>query len=155
GLPVSFTATPTNGGPSPSYQWKRNGSNVGTNSAIYTDPVSQTGTTISVEMISNAPCATGTPVFSNVITESVSPSVVPGININTIPPTTLCAGSPITFISNITGGGSNPKYLWYRNGLLLPNDTLSNYIDAALQNGDTVQAVLISSEGCPTTPLTY
>ena len=61
--PVTFTATPTNGGSSPSYQWKNGGVNVGTNSATYIANSLANGSQISVVMTSNATCAS--PVTCN------------------------------------------------------------------------------------------
>ena len=56
---VTFTAAPSNGGTSPTYQWQRNGINVGANSASYTSSGAfMNGETISVILISNALCAT-------------------------------------------------------------------------------------------------
>src|SRR5206468_1030563 len=37
GTPVTFTATPSNAGNSPTYQWRKNSTAVGSNSSTYTD----------------------------------------------------------------------------------------------------------------------
>jgi len=67
GDPVTFTATPTNGGSSPTYQWKVNGVNQGTNSPTfnYTPAI---GEQILCVMTSNATCVTGSPVTSTSLT---------------------------------------------------------------------------------------
>lgn len=66
GTTVTFTATPSNGGVNPSYQWKVNGINVGTNSTIYTyNPLNNDS--IRCIMTSNLACVTGNPASSNKI----------------------------------------------------------------------------------------
>ncbi|SDW02774.1 Ig-like domain-containing protein [Flavobacterium degerlachei] len=58
GTSVTYTATPTNGGTSPAYQWKVNGTNVGTNSPTYTyTPVN--GDQVSVVLTSSDACVSG------------------------------------------------------------------------------------------------
>lgn len=65
---VTFTATPVNGGTSPSYQWIVNGVNVGTNSSLYTYTPA-TGDSIRCKVTSNYPCITGSnPATSNKLT---------------------------------------------------------------------------------------
>ncbi|MBK7139384.1 MAG: hypothetical protein IPH74_10275 [Bacteroidetes bacterium] len=61
GTNVSFTATPTNGGAAPVYQWKLNGANVGSNSATYSSTAFVNGDIIICELTSNAVCPTGNP----------------------------------------------------------------------------------------------
>ena len=73
GTPVTFTATPINGGTLPSYQWKKNNANVGMNSPTYTDATLADGDVITVEMTSSDPCASPTAATSNAITMTVIP----------------------------------------------------------------------------------
>ena len=71
GTSVTFTATPTNGGSGPSYQWKLNGSNVGTNSATYSNSGLANGNIVSCVMTSNASCASPTTATSNSVSMTV------------------------------------------------------------------------------------
>lgn len=86
GTPVTFTATITNGGTAPILQWKKNGINVGINSATYTDFSIDTADVVTCSLLSNALCAFPDSVVSNEITMTV---VVP-------PPPCLV---PVTLIS--------------------------------------------------------
>lgn len=68
--PVTFTAIPVNGGPSPTYQWNVNGISQGSNSPLFTyTPLN--GDRISVSLTSSLPCASGNPATSNIIAISV------------------------------------------------------------------------------------
>ena len=71
GTSVTFTATPTNGGTTPSYQWKVNGISVGTNNSTYTY-VPLNNDAISCVLTSNVPCATGNPATSGLVTMIVN-----------------------------------------------------------------------------------
>jgi len=68
GTSVTFTATPTNGGSTPAYQWKKNGNNVGTNSVTYTDAALANGDIITCMLTSNDPCASPVTATSSAIT---------------------------------------------------------------------------------------
>jgi PKD repeat protein len=73
GASVTFTATPTNGGTAPVYQWQVNGSNVGTNSPTYVTTGLTNGQIVTCIMTSNLPGVTGSPATSNAITMTVNP----------------------------------------------------------------------------------
>ncbi|WP_439881406.1 T9SS type A sorting domain-containing protein [Pontibacter sp. MBLB2868] len=89
GTSVTFTATPTNGGGSPTYQWKVNSTNAGTNSAIFTSSTLVNGDKVSVVMTSNAtPCLTGSPATSSEVTMTVN--ALTGATSFTSGPTTVC-----------------------------------------------------------------
>jgi hypothetical protein len=150
GTEVTFTATPTNGGNAPSYQWKLNGNNVGTNSAIYQNPSLQNGDSIRVMMTSSLGCVSQPTVPSNNIAISVGQTVTPSVSI-TASATNICPGSLVTFTATPTNGG-NPHYQWRVNGNSVGNDS-PTYQSSSLQNGDSVVVYMGSSLTCATQQL--
>ncbi|MFM2224915.1 MAG: hypothetical protein RJA07_1117 [Bacteroidota bacterium] len=73
---ISFTATPTNGGLTPTYQWQKNGINVGSNNATYNSNSILNGDIITCLMTSSLSCINSgsNPSTSNSITIHVLPS---------------------------------------------------------------------------------
>ena len=147
GTSVTFTATPTNGGTTPSYQWKLNGVNVGTGGTTYTNAALANGNTITCVMTSNATCATTTTATSNTITMVVNATVVPAVAIAANPGNTICSGTSVTFTATPTNGGTTPAYQWKLNGVNVTGSG-ATYTNAGLLNGDIVTVVMTSNLGC-------
>ena len=142
-----FTAIPINGGSSPSFQWKKNGNNVGTNSSTYSDNTLANSDIISCVMTSNATCTSTSVATSNVLTMSVNPVIIPSLVITT-PSQTICSSASVTFTASPTNGGT-PTYQWKKNGLNVGTSTAS-YIDASLLNSDVVSCNMTSTAICAT-----
>ncbi|MBX7225633.1 MAG: PKD domain-containing protein [Chitinophagales bacterium] len=147
GNPVTFTATPVNGGSAPTYQWKKNGVNVGSNSATYSPATINNGDQIQVVMTSNSACVTGSPATSNTITMTVTASVAVSnsIAVNSNP---ICAGTNVTFTATPGNGGASPTFQWYLNNN--PVGTNSTTYSITPANGDKIKCQLTSSSGCAT-----
>ena len=145
GASVTFTATPTNGGTSPSYQWKKNGSNVGTNSSTYSYAPANNDV-ITCILTSNASCATGSPATSNSITMMVN-STVP-VSLSVSPSANpICSGSSVTMTATPTNGGTSPAYQWKKNGINAgTNSSTYSYIPT---NNDIITCTLTSNASCP------
>ena len=153
GSSVTFTATPTNGGSNPSYQWKVNGGNVGTNSPTYTTTTLTNGQIVTCVMTSNLACAVPTTATSNAITMTINPVVVPSVSIViTSGSNPCCAGTSVTFTATPTNGGTTPSYQWKVNGGNVGTNS-STYTTTTLANGDIVTCVMTSNATCanPTT----
>ncbi len=147
---VTFTATGTNPGTNPAYQWQVNGVNVGTNSSTFTPSSITNSSNITCIMTSNAACATSVTATSTAINMQVTSSVTPALVIASNS-TTLCAGATATFTSTPTNGGTSPTYQWKLNGNNV--STNSTYSSNALVTGDVITCILTSSSSCasPTT----
>ncbi|MBL0105205.1 MAG: T9SS type A sorting domain-containing protein [Bacteroidetes bacterium] len=149
GTNVTFTASPTNGGTTPSYQWKLNGSNVGTNSATYSNAALVNGDVVTCVLTSNAACANAT-ATSNSVTMTITSGLTPTVSVSANPGSTICAGTNVTFTATGTNGGTTPSYQWKLNGANVGTNS-ATYSNASLVGGDAVSCVMTSNASCLTT----
>lgn len=105
GTSVTFNSSITDGGTKPSYQWKINGVNTGTNSSTYTSTTLSNNDIVTCEFTSNAACATATTATSNSIKMTVNPSPVVTISGD------KCVRSILTVNSNV----APDSLVWYLN----------------------------------------
>ena len=148
---VTFTASPVNGGTTPSYQWKVNGVNVGTNSNTYITSTLVNNDQVSVVMTTSLTCVTATTYTSSVIFMTVLPSITPSISINGT--VVVNAGNATNITSAINNGGGNPGYQWQdstdtHSWQNIPGATSAqlNYTPAA--TGNKLRCRLASSVAC-------
>lgn len=150
GTSVTFTATPTNEGTSPGYQWKLNGNNVGSNSSTFTTSSLSNNDVVTVEMTSNAVCAIGSPATSNSITTTVNTNQTASVSIaSNAAGNTICAGTSVTFTATPTNGGASPSYQWKKNGTNVGTNS-NTYTTTSLVNSDAVTVVMTSNAVCAT-----
>jgi hypothetical protein len=140
---VTFTATCND--PNPTYQWKLNGTDVGSNYPIYGNGALAQNDTIKVVMTSSMGCATSATVTSNAIFMDVSQYVAASVTIATTQ-TSICPGQQVTFHAIPTNGG-NATYEWSLNYNLVGTNSDSVQL-SNLQNGDQLRVTMTSSLGC-------
>lgn len=109
GKTIRFTATPTNGGSLPFYQWVRNEINAGPDAPTYSTSELHNGDSVYVMLTSNAGCANPATVKSNII-KVTGNNVRPAIAItgNTI----IDEGNATIIMSTIINGGPLPAFQW-------------------------------------------
>jgi len=154
GASVTFTATPTNGGTTPSYQWYVNGNPVaGQTNSTFTSTTLTNTASVTVQMTSNAtPCLVGSTATSNAVSITVNPALIPAVAV-LANATTACAGASITFTATPTNGGTNPTYQWYVNGTAVAGQTNSTFTSTTLTNGASVTVQMTSNATpCLSTP---
>ena len=149
GTSVTFTATPSNGGTAPTYQWNKNGTSInGATSSTYTyKPSGQDQ--ITCTMTSNSTCVTTATVTSTAILESVTNNVTPDVTIAVNPTGSICAGTSVTFTATPASGGTAPTYQWNKNGLSISGATTTTYTYAP-DNNDAITCTITANNTCQT-----
>ena len=145
GNSVTFTATHTNGGSSPTYQWKVNGVNVSIDSLYTYYPVN--GDMVSCVFTSSASCVTGNPATSNTIT-MIGTLGLPARSIQSMPFNPFCPGSSVTCTATPSNGGTNPVYQWKVNGVNVGINSPTYTFNP--MNNDSVRCVMTSNLSCVT-----
>jgi uncharacterized protein (TIGR02145 family) len=147
GIPVTFTATPVNGGGNPFFQWKVNSVGVGSNSTAYSYTPASGDLVYCILTSSINACILNNPDTSNTILMTVNPILPVSVSI-TASENPFCQGNTIIFTANPVNGGTTPIYLWKVNGIGIgPNSPIYSFVP---NNGDVVSCVLNSNISCPT-----
>jgi PKD repeat protein len=143
GKAISFSATVTDGGNNPSYQWLKNNNAVGTNSPLFSDNTPANGDEYSLIVVSSASCLTSPNATSNTIVVTVVNQPIITCSVDS-----FITGRPTFFSADVTSGGLAPfTYNWdfgnytYATGkdLIRIYDTPGTY---------TVEVVVTDSVGC-------
>jgi len=152
GTSVNFTASALNGGSTPTYQWKLNGVNVGTNSSTYSTTSLPNNALVNVIMTSSIPsCVTGTPASSNTITTAVysipaTPTAITGFN-------TLCLGSTAAYTVNNVAFATS--YDWVVSGNISATASTINALNTTASNSSGTASVKVRAVNfCGTSPFT-
>jgi len=146
GNPATYTASTSNKGTLPNFQWFVNGNPSGSNDSIFTY-IPTNGDQVYCVLTSSEQCTTNNPVISDTIIMMVNPILPVDISISASA-NPVCEGLPVTFTATPINGGTMPEYQWQVNGI----NTGTNNSDFTYTpvNGDIVTCSLTSNAECIT-----
>ena len=147
---VTFTLTPGNQGPSPSYEWFINGIAQNVNSTTFSASTLNNGDVINAIVYSSEVCATPPSTSSNNLVITVSPLLTPSVNI-TANTDSICSGTQVLFTANAVNLGNSGSYQWFVNGLPVGQNS-AIYTSSTLNDGDEVNVEITSSLSCVANP---
>lgn len=153
---VTLTATTTD---AQTFRWQVNNNGNWTN---INDNATYSGATTNTLQINNVTTAitankyrlvgTNTASGCSVISEAASINLL-GSGFSTIgifssTGETICRGQEVSVHAYFTNGGTNPQFVWYRNGTVIPGETAGVLKISTLNNGDVVTSRLFSNAQC-------
>ena len=152
GTVTTFVASASHAGSNPSYQWMVNGVAAGTDSLEFSTSQLLNGENISCTIVHRESCIADSTAESNIININVLPTPSPSIKVSASA-NPICPGTPVTFVSEVTGGGANPSYTWKIGNETVGTDSAS-YSSANIKDGDSVYCILgpVTDGGCSSEP---
>jgi PKD repeat protein len=151
GALASFSASTLNGGPSPSFQWKVNGINSGSNSPTFTSTSLPSSALVSLVMTANSVCAVPNTATSSIINLTVNSSAPASVTIAlTGGGNPICSNSTATFTATPGNGGTSPFFQWKINAVNAGGNSLT-FTTNTLANGNSVSCDITSSSTCAAT----
>ncbi|MFM2360513.1 MAG: hypothetical protein RLY16_2506, partial [Bacteroidota bacterium] len=149
GASVTFTATPTNGGATPTYEFLVNGFTVQAASATatYTTNTLVNGDVVTCRMVTSATNCPSTAIATSAgVTMTVNPILPVSVSLASNNGTSICAATSVIFTATPTNGGATPSYEFFVNGFSVQGPSASaTYTTSGIVNGDVVTCILTSS----------
>ncbi len=154
GSSVIFTATAVNGGATPSYTWRVNGTTV-TGTAPTFDYTPNNGDVVFCVLGSSYFCRVDTVVLSNSIAMTVDSSTIPTVSI-TVQEGQVRNGIVYndTLTAVVTNGGFAPTYQWTVNGSDVPGATSPVLISDSFFNNEVISCTVVNRNSCGAFPAT-
>jgi uncharacterized delta-60 repeat protein len=149
GSTVTFTASPTNGGSTPIYEWLVNGSVVGSNLSTFISSTLMDGDMVECKLTSNEVCASPSFASSNTITMTVVSNLTPAVSISDSPSGQVCVGTLVQFTATATDAGPGVAYFWEVNNASVGSNS-PTFSSSTLADGDVVSCSIESAEACVT-----
>ncbi len=147
GTPVTVTPSSSTGGTSPTFEWMKNGVNVGSGLTYTFLPID--GDNIFCIMHSTLTCALVDTVPSiNNINMHVPPIFVPDVTIAAYPGTRIEPGELVTLVASVTFNGLSFSYQWDINNMPVAGATTDTFRSSSLNNMDVVSCVITGTSVC-------
>jgi hypothetical protein len=150
GMAVELSAVPVYGGTSPAFTWAKDGSAIGTGASFSYIP--SNGDLVTCFMVSDYPCLLADTVTGQPVAMVVEDPTLPSVSITANPGTTVGRGKAVALTAVVTGGGPNPTYQWYVDGVPVPGATNQSYTKTSPDTSfeDSVSVVVATGGFCPT-----
>jgi hypothetical protein len=146
---VTFTASSSNGGSSPLYQWSLNGVNTIIGST-YTLTTPADGDVVTCTVTSNASCLSTSTATSSGTTVSIIPSPEPTVSVAITSGTNpSCIGASLTLAATAVNAGNTPLYQWFVDGNQIVGAQNQTYTPTTLTDGEVISCEVTSSAVCP------